>query len=131
MRQTLAVHGQAYTIHSFSPDTPPPASIFAEPMFFIGKTREELSVVVPSHLELDSLEAETDWRCIEVLGPLGFSMTGILARISSVLADAQVSIFAISTFDTDYVLVKKDKLPHAMAALKKSGYQLIEYPCED
>ncbi|QSX35657.1 ACT domain-containing protein [Shewanella sedimentimangrovi] len=130
MRMTLAVHPQLYSIHSFSPETPLPAAVFSQPMFFIGKTREELSVVVPAELELDSLETETDWRCFEILGPLGFSMTGILSRVSGTLADASISIFAISTFDTDYILVKRDKLKQAIGALKRSGYQIIEYPAQ-
>jgi len=66
--------------------------------------------------------SETGWSCIKVLGPLDFSLTGILADISAVLAKASVSIFAISTFDTDYVLVKSEKLPVARNALQKAGY---------
>ncbi|MGI2258368.1 ACT domain-containing protein [Shewanella sp. GXUN23E] len=127
MRLTLAVHSQLYTIHSFSPDTEIPSSVFSQPVFFIGKTREELSIVVPSDLPLDSLEQEDDWRCLEILGPLGFSMTGILSRLSGTLADAGISIFAISTFDTDYVLVKKNTLDAAKAALRQKQYQLIDY----
>lgn len=127
---TLAVHPQLYTIHSFSPSTAIPASVFNQPMFFIGKTREELSVVVPDDLSLDSLEQENDWRCMEILGPLGFSMTGILAQISTTLADAHISIFAISTFDTDYILVKKDKLQDAITALRQKNYQVIEHQPE-
>jgi uncharacterized protein len=127
VRMTLAVHPELYSIHSFSPQTPPPAVVFEQEIFFIGKTREELSVVLPAHVELDSLEREDNWACLEVLGPLGFSMTGILSRVSGTLADANISIFAISTFDTDYILVRKEKLPQAIAALKKNAYQIIEY----
>ncbi|OQY51964.1 MAG: hypothetical protein B6230_03645 [Desulfobacteraceae bacterium 4572_89] len=59
---------------------------------------------------------------IKVEGPLNFSLTGSLAKISTVLAKAEISIFAISTFDTDYILVKSEKLPFAERALLKSGY---------
>ncbi|MGP1782618.1 ACT domain-containing protein, partial [Shewanella frigidimarina] len=93
----------------------------------IGKTKDEISVVVPATLILDSIEQEDDWRCLEVIGPLGFSMTGILANVSSTLADEKISIFAISTFDTDYILVKKDTLSAATKALKKKNYQIIDY----
>ncbi|NMH64115.1 ACT domain-containing protein [Shewanella salipaludis] len=127
MRMTLAVHPEAYTIHSFSPQTVLPETVFQQDIYFIGKTKEELSVVVPSTLALDSLEREANWRCFEILGPLGFSMTGILSRVSGTLADAQVSIFAISTFDTDYILVKQNKLERAIDALKKQAYQIIQY----
>ncbi|ASJ96887.1 MULTISPECIES: ACT domain-containing protein [Shewanella] len=126
-RMTLAVHPQLYSIHSFSPDSELAPEVFSQPMFFIGKTKDELSVVVPAELPLDSLEEESDWRCLEVVGPLGFSMTGILASVSGTLAEAKISIFAISTFDTDYILVKKDKLQQAITALKKTNYQIIHY----
>ena len=121
---TLAVHPELYTIHSFSPQESVPAEVFQQEMFFIGKTKDELSVVAPAHLSLNSLEQENDWRCLEVLGPLGFSMTGIMSRVSGILANENVSIFAISTFDTDYILVRKNKLELATKALKKNGYQI-------
>ncbi|ABV87316.1 ACT domain-containing protein [Shewanella pealeana] len=124
---TLAIHPELYTIHSFSSESIIPADIFQQEMFFIGKTKDEISVVVSSTLVLDSIEQEEDWRCLEVLGPLGFSMTGILANVSGTLADKQISIFAISTFDTDYILVKKDTLTEATKALKKKNYQIIDY----
>ncbi|WP_108946463.1 ACT domain-containing protein [Shewanella halifaxensis] len=127
-RMTLAIHPELYTIHSFSADTPIPAEVFQQPMYFIGKTKEEVSVVVPSTLKLNSLEQEDDWRCLEVLGPLGFSMTGILANVSGTLADEDISIFAISTFDTDYILVKSNTLIATVKALKKKNYQIIDYP---
>ncbi|MBV7317038.1 ACT domain-containing protein [Shewanella sp. NIFS-20-20] len=127
MRMTLAIHNEQYSVHSFSPLTCIPEQVLTQEIYFIGKTREELSVVVPSGLELDSLEQEHGWRCLEILGPLGFSMTGILARIAATLADAHVSIFTIATFDTDYILVKDNKLSDAVSALKKKGYQIIEY----
>ncbi|MCE9678764.1 ACT domain-containing protein [Shewanella sp. AS1] len=127
VRMTLAVHPQLYSIHSFNPDSPIDASVLDQPMFFIGKTKDELSVVVPASLTLDSLEQENDWRCLEVVGPLGFSMTGILASISGILAKAKVSIFALSTFDTDYILVKKERLDSAILALKKNNYHIIHY----
>ncbi|SQH76862.1 conserved protein of unknown function [Shewanella benthica] len=126
-RMTLAVHSQVYSIHSFSPDAPIAPVIFQQEMFFVGKTKDELSVVVPTHVTLDSIEEERGWRCFEVIGPLGFSMTGILSSVSGTLADAEISIFAISTFDTDYILVKKDKLEKAITALKKNNFIIIEY----
>ena len=126
-RMTLATHPELYTIHSFSSESIIPAEVFQQEMYFIGKTKDEISVVVSSTLVLDSIEQEEDWRCLEVLGPLGFSMTGILANVSGTLADKKISIFAISTFDTDYILVKKDTLVEATKALKKKNYQIIDY----
>lgn len=126
MRMTLAVHPRQYSIHSFSPNAQIPSHVFTEKVYFIGKTEEGLTLVVPSELELDSLEQEMGWSCLEVLGPLGFSMTGILSKIASTLADAQISIFALSTFDTDYILVKKTCLQNAITALRKASYKIIE-----
>jgi hypothetical protein len=60
-----------------------------------------------------------------VIGPLGFSLTGIMANISGVLANAKISIFAISTYDTDYVLVKEQQIQDAINALKKDGYTVL------
>jgi len=128
-KQTLAVLTQLFTIHSFTPDTRPHASIFDQDIYFMSKTDEELSVVVPSELVLDSLDKETDWRCLEVMGPLNFSLTGILSGIAGALASEDISIFAISTFDTDYILVKQDSLSNAINVLEKSDYkinQLVE-----
>ncbi|MCL1048178.1 ACT domain-containing protein [Shewanella abyssi] len=124
---TLAIHPQLFTIHSLAPDSVVPSAIFQQEIYFIGKTGGELSVVVSSTFEMDSLEQEDNWRCLEVIGPLGFSMTGILASVSGALAAQKISIFAISTFDTDYILVKKDTLAEASKALKKKNYQIIEY----
>ncbi|QFU22995.1 ACT domain-containing protein [Shewanella eurypsychrophilus] len=126
-RMTLAVHSQTYSIHSFNPDAKIDPIIFQQEMFFVAKTKDELSIVVPAELALDSLEAESDWRCFEVMGPLGFSMTGILSSVSGALADADISIFAISTFDTDYIMVKKDKLEKAITTLKKKNFIITEY----
>ncbi len=126
-RLTLAVHPQLYSIHSFPPDTSLDKRIFEQAIYFIGKTQDELSVVVPVELALDNVEQESDWRCFEVVGPLGFSMTGILAKVSATLAEAKISIFAISTFDTDYILVKKNKLEQAIQSLRKNHYQIIDY----
>ena len=123
-KQTLAVLPQQFTIHSFSPKVAPSAEIFTQEIYFIGKTEEELSVVVPSSLSLDSLDKETGWRCLEVVGPLNFSLTGILSGISGALASVDISIFAISTFDTDYILVKQACLDDAITVLEQSDYRI-------
>jgi len=125
-KQTLAVLEQQFTIHSFAASTKPVSEIFEQDIYFLGKTEDELSVVVPSHLALDSLDSESGWRCLEVLGPLDFSLTGILSGIAGVLAAQNISIFAISTFDTDYIMVKQDCLNQAISALEKGDYQISQ-----
>lgn len=123
-KQTLAILPETFTIHSFAPETPPCPTIFQQSVYFVSRTLDELSVVVPSTLSLESLDQEHDWRCLEVLGPLAFSLTGILSGISGVLAQAGVSIFAVSTFDTDYIMVKGDSLENAIAALQQHNYRV-------
>ncbi|MDG1734098.1 MAG: ACT domain-containing protein [Thalassotalea sp.] len=125
-KQTLQLLDIFFDIHSFTPQTPVPEQVFAAKVFFIGKTLDELSIVVPQDVKLDSLEVEEDWRAFEVLGPLDFSLTGILSNISSVLAEQKISIFAISTFDTDYILVKKDTVDASIRALKANDYVVLK-----
>jgi len=84
----------------------------------ITRTREELSIVCESTLVPPEIAAERWWRCMKVEGPLDFSLTGVLASLAEPLARAGIPIFAISTFDTDYVLVKAANLEAAVAALE-------------
>ena len=116
---------ETFTIHSFPPSSSIPPAIYEAPIYFIAKTYDELSIVCPSSLELDSLESEAAWGALEDLGPLGFSLTGILSNISGVLANERISIFAISTFDTDYILIKQDMMFHAIESLKKAKYDIL------
>ncbi len=127
-KQTLQLHNTEFTIHSLDVNSTIPADLFKQTLFFIAKTYDELSIVCPSDLAIDNLDAEHNWLALEVVGPLGFSLTGIMANISGVLARAKISIFAISTYDTDYVLVKKQSINDAITALKKDGYTVIKDP---
>ena len=122
MKLKLTVLEDLFSVHRFPPDRDIPKQIYESQFYSISKTDSELSIVCSSSILLDSERSETDWSCIKVQGPLNFSLTGILADISDVLAKAKVSIFAISTFDTDYILVKSEKLSVANEALQKDGY---------
>jgi len=122
MKLNLGILEGLFTIHRCAPDSEIPDQIFKSQFYSISKSDEELSVVCPSTVRLTSERSETDWSCIKVLGPLDFSLTGILADISAVLAQAEISIFALSTFDTDYILVKSGKLQAAKKALQKADY---------
>ena len=72
-----------------------------------------------------SLESDKGWRALELLGPLELSMVGIMANLGTVLAKAKVSMFIVSTFDTDFFLVKADKLHDAVTALQEDGYTIV------
>lgn len=124
-KQTLAVLPQKFTIHSLSVDATIPPQVFNASVYFVGKTNEELSLVVPETLPIEAEESDGDWRALEVLGPLQLSMVGIMAQIGSILATAKVSIFVISTFETDFFLVKEKDLNIAAEALETDGYKVI------
>jgi len=88
------------------------------------RTGEELSVVLPEGAMQAGWKAEMGWRCLKVLGPLDFGLTGVLAAMAAPLAEAGVPIFAISTYDTDYILVKEENLKQARQALLASGHSV-------
>jgi hypothetical protein len=91
------------------------------------RTADELSVVCEECDVPPGTKIERGWRAFQVEGPLDFALTGILASIASPLAEAGVAIFALSTFDTDYVLVKESDLPIALRALHQAGHQVNEH----
>lgn len=124
-KQTLAVLPDSFIIHSLPVTADVPARVLQSSLYFIGKTHEELSIVVPETVHIDSEESDTDWRVLEVLGPLELSMVGIMAQIGNVLASAKVSIFIVSTFETDFFLVKQKDLDTAAKALEQDGYKVI------
>ncbi|MBQ7221849.1 MAG: ACT domain-containing protein [Bacteroidales bacterium] len=91
---------------------------------FTGATDEEKSLVCPTESVPKNAVARDDgWKAFRIEGTLDFSLTGILARISSILAENGIGIFAISTYNTDYILVKSDNLDRAIKALEKNGYR--------
>ncbi len=94
------------------------------PFVFTGATDREKSLVCPTdRVPVDTLAREDGWRAFRIEGQLDFSLVGILARISSILAAEKIGIFAISTFDTDYILVKAENLERALVALARAGYE--------
>lgn len=85
--------------------------------FSITKTQDELSVVCTEDRVPEGVKVEKGWRCLKVEGPLDFGLTGILSSLAQPLAEAKISIFAISTYDTDYIMIKKENLQKAVAIL--------------
>ncbi len=85
--------------------------------FSITRTEEELSIVCSEEYAPSEIKTEKGWRYFKVEGPLAFELTGILSSLTQPLAEAKVSIFAISTFDTDYMLVKEENLQRALEVL--------------
>ena len=88
-------------------------------------TSEETSIVCEEGRVPDGVQADTGWRAFKVAGPLDFSLTGILLAMAVPLAEAGVGIFAVSTYDTDYVLVKQGSLDAAVSALRSAGHVVV------
>ena len=94
-----------------------------QPFVFTGRTDEEKSLVCPTELVPDNASARDDgWRAFRISVQMDFALIGILARISKILADHGIGIFAVSTFDTDYILTKEENFGKALAALAQEGY---------
>ncbi len=99
------------------------------PFHFLARTDGECSLVCPTEEAPGRCEAREDgWRCLRVAGAMAFSLVGVLARLSGVLAAAGVSIFAVSTYDTDYLFIKAEDFPRALDALRAEGYAIQERP---
>ena len=95
-------------------------------IFFLGKTDEEISLVCETgDVPKDVAAREDGWRGFRVEAELDFSLVGILSGITAALAKEGISIFAVSTFNTDYVLVREENYDRAIAALEKAGYEVI------
>ncbi len=95
-------------------------------ILFIGKTDEEISVVCPTgSVPSDTVARDDGWKGFRIEGVLDFSLIGILSKISSILAENKIGIYAVSTYNTDYILVKEENFEKALGVLEKSGYNII------
>ena len=93
---------------------------------FLGITDEEISLVCnTSEAPLNCIEKDDGWRAFRIQGVLDFSLIGILSKISGILADNKIGIFAVSTYNTDYILVKEKDFERALSLLASSGYSIV------
>ena len=124
MNLTLQVLLDRLAICHLSPDEPVPQRPEGARFWSVTCTNKETSVVLPERSVPAQWVAEKGWRCLKVIGPLDFDLAGVLASLAVPLAEAGVSIFAISTYDTDYVLVREDDLEEAKRALREWGHSV-------
>ncbi len=117
----LTVLPGEFSVWRLAADAPLP-SIKTDRFLSMTRTNDELSVVSLSTDVPEGVMAETGWRCLKVEGPLSFEMTGVLAALSAPLAKAVVPIFVVSTYDTDYLLVKAADLDRACTTLRDEGF---------
>ena len=95
-------------------------------IYFIGKTDEELSLVCKTEdTPADTIERDDGWKGFRIQGVLDFSLIGILSKLSGILAEHKIGIFAVSTFNTDYILVKEENFDRALDVLTAEGYTVI------
>ena len=119
----LSILEETYIIHKLDQSTNLPEGLIECEFYSLSNSQEELSLVCPEQILIQSENSSPNWKCMKVAGPLDLKLTGILAGLSDTLSRAKISIFAISTFETDYVLIQKQVLETAKSALKSAGYK--------
>src|ERR1051326_5001599 len=121
---TLFLLPETFAICRLDPGTPLPNWVQTKSFFSLTNTPEEISLVCLMEILPSEVDADRDWRCFKLQGPFPFSLVGILNSVTGPLAQANLGIFAISTYETDYVLVKKEVLPQALSALTDAGHTI-------
>ena len=119
---TLSLLDGEFAVCRLDPLSPVPAWADLAGFSSVTRTADELSVVCRAVRVPPETQCEKGWRCLKVHGPFAFELTGILNSLTGPLARAQIGIFAISTFDTDYLLVKGEHLGKAIEALTGAGH---------
>ena len=125
MNLTLLVLPETLAVCRLPPDANIPPWAVGRNLLAIVRTLDEMSIICPQSGVPAEIQSEGGWCALKVLGPLDFSLVGILAQLAGVLANADVSIFVISTYDTDYILVKDHQLETAITALNQAGYPCL------
>ena len=124
---TLTVLEERMSICRLNAGTEVPAWATGVSFFSVTRTEDELSIVCPENDVPGSVSQERGWRALKLEGPFSLSMVGVLSSLAALLAEAGASIFAISTFDTDYVLVREGQLDLAVDTLRESGHRVGDY----
>lgn len=99
-----------------------PSWAFSSAFYTISKSADELSIIAESKFIPSGIKTETGWRILKIEQTLDLTLTGITAKFSTALAEAGVNLCVIATYDTDYIMVKQEKLAIAIAALQKAGF---------
>lgn len=122
MSLVLTLLNTTFTIYRLKAEAKIPEPALNSQFFNITRTADELSILLPDTVEIQGALREPGWSCFKVKGPLDFGLVGILANISSTLAESSVPLFALSTFETDYILVKREQTQNASEALIAAGF---------
>lgn len=123
---TLSVLPERYAFCRLEPDGPIPHwALLGDDFVTLTRTRQELSVVCMQENVPDDAQAERGWRCIKVDGSFSFTLSGIHASLATPLADANISVMAIATYETDHILLKEKDLLPAIEVLKNAGHTVL------
>ena len=120
----LTLLPERYAISRLAKDSAVPTWATQGPFFSVTRTGDELSVVSELSLVPPGVPSQSGWRVLKVHGPFVLSEIGVLSALASPLAAAKISLFAISTFDTDYLLVASESLSAAITALERAGHTI-------
>jgi uncharacterized protein len=112
-----------YSIYRFETETEIPGWIYSSDFYSITKTKDEISIV-SSQVDISGLISSKSWRILKIAGPLDFSLIGIISEISGILKNKNIPIFIISTYDTDYILIKQIDLSAGIIALEEKGHKV-------
>jgi hypothetical protein len=124
IKHNLSILPEIFSICRLDKESGIPDWAVANRFFSITRNDEELSVVCPQAQVPQGVKRDAGWRCLKVEGPLDLSATGVLASLANPLAEEGISIFAVSTYDTDYLLVKQKDLEKAVTVLSENGHQI-------
>lgn len=124
LKLTLSILPETLVICQMDKDARIPDWLLASTFYSITKTAEELSVVCPQTNVPEGIKKDEGWRCLKVEGPLDFSAAGILASLTMPLAKEGISVFAMSTYNTDYLLVKERHLEKAVQILAQNEHRI-------
>ena len=114
-----------YSIYKFRNNSILPDWIYSSEFYSITKTKDELSVIaLQTDLISEDYVENKDWRMLKIVGPLDFALIGIIADVSKIFKENKISIFTISTYETDYILVKQKDLKIGIRALKEKGHEV-------
>jgi hypothetical protein len=120
----LSLLDEIYGICVFENGTPIPEWAAAASFCSITRTQKELTVVCPQNIIASDCECDADWMCFRVDGSFDLNQIGVISSLAAPLAQAGISIFVVSSYDTDYILVKKGKGEQAVTVLTNSGHSI-------
>lgn len=123
----IVILEEIYSICRLEKNDTIPDDITKSNFYSITSSPKEIFLVCEQKFIRDGMKVEKDWKVLKIDSILDFSLIGIISKISTILADAKISIFVVSTYDTDYVLIKKSNLEITVRVLEENGYEIIKY----